>query len=575
MSIFSKKKTWNDYMNLSRATNIFHVDDRVKQKLTFLGIHQDTLNQVKEAADILSPYKDEIVDHFYENIHTVQHLNKLILEHSTFDRLKTTMKKYLEQFLHAEINQNYVNTRVVIGHVHSRINLTAEHFISAHHVLIHFMTSILMEKLRHTPHQMMEKIVAVQKLAAFDQQLIVEVYMEQTFKTFLFGISDLLNHTTQLDTSKQLIASMDKQMEESHSLRTATEQMSASIHEVANYASKVAESTDQAVKSAEQSKIMIDDALSSINQVGKVYDQVVDQVKELEHQIDHTQEVVHMIREIANQTNILALNAAIEASRAGAHGKGFSVVANEIRTLAEHTKAQIQQITSNMDALHQVSGHVIEQINQTGHVVEKSVSEAQQAREVISVMVDSMMEINRSTSQIAAMTEEQSAVVTDMTERISIIHQHSTHTQKIAKETAKTIYDISSKMDQYRNTFFHINIHFNEKDLVKIAISDHLLWKWNIYNMLLGVQSMDINQVTSHKNCRLGQWYYGELPLSIKESAIFKQLEQPHKDVHYHGKTAIELYENGNLPDAEHALKLLEQASEKVIHLLSNLETTL
>ncbi|MDR7316152.1 methyl-accepting chemotaxis protein [Brevibacillus nitrificans] len=576
MSFFHKKsKSWQAYLENSRSTNISHVGDRVKDRLAFMGINQDTLLHIKEAAHILTPYKAEIVDQFYGAITSMDHLHQIIVRNSSVDRLRKTMEKYLDQFLLAEVDQEYVATRIIIGQVHSRIHLTAEHFISAHHLLIQIMTSILLEKLHTKPDQMIQSVLAVQKLAAFDQQLIVEVYMEETFKSFLIGISDMLNQLTELDTTKQLITGMDKQIEESHSVTAATEEMSASIQEVAEHAGRVAERTDEAVQSAEQSKQVINSALFDIQQVGGVYDKVLERVTQLNYEIKQTQGVVKIIREIADQTNLLALNASIEAARAGEHGRGFSVVASEVRKLAEHTKEQIALITSNMDSLQRVSEHVTQQIGETGKLVEQSVKEAQFADSELQNIVSTMQEINQSTSQIAAMTEEQTSSVMDIAYRNSIIFDLSAHSQEVAKQTAEIIFELSKKMDEYRNTFFSINVRLNYKDTIRVAKTDHLLWKWKIYNMLLGMENIDANQAASHKTCRLGAWYYGHLPQRVKDQASFKQLEEPHKAVHHFAMKAVESYEKGNLLGAQQAFEQLQVASHHVITLLSQLESEL
>lgn len=499
----------------------------------------------------------------------------MINEYSTVERLRQTLGKYLEQFLCAEIDQEYIMTRIMVGKTHSRIHLTAEHFISAHHFLIQFMTSILMEKLHQKPDQMIQMVLAIQKLAAFDQQLIVEVYMEETVKTFLFGVSEMLNQTTQLDTTKKLILSMDRQKEESYSVSAATEEMSSSIQEVADNSVKVAEGTEQAVQSADQSKVVIDGALDDISQVGQVYRQVIEQVNQLGHEIKQTQAVVKIIREIADQTNLLALNAGIEAARAGEQGRGFAVVASEVRKLAEHTKEQITQITSNMDSLRKVSTDVIQQIKHTGDLVEKTVTGAQHTRDVITQIISRMKEISQATSHIAAMTEEQAAVVTELADRNTVIYDHSSETQEVAKDTAKIIYDLSMKMDEYRLSFFGINVKLSSIDMIRVAKTDHLLWKWKVYNMLLGIQTIDPDQVSSHEACRLGKWYYGDLPPFVKENSAYKELEEPHKDVHRFAKIAAEEYAKGNIHGTEQALQQLEQASNKVIHLLSKLESVL
>ena len=297
MNIFMRKhRAWNEYMKFSNETDLSEVGERAKERLDFLGINQDTLFHIKEVAEILSPYKEKMIDHFYGRIQSVEHLQKIIVQNSNFDRLKKSMEKYLDQFLNANVDYEYIKTRIIIGQVHSRIHLTAEHFISAHHLLIQIMTSVIMDKLHQHPDRMMKGIIAVQKLAAYDQQLIVEVYMEETFKSLLFDVSEMLNETTSLDTTKQLISSMEKQMEETYIVTTATEELNSSIQEVASYAVKVAEGTDEAVQSADNSKRVVDETLEEIQIVGNFFNDVVKRVGQLGQEIEQTQDVVKVIR---------------------------------------------------------------------------------------------------------------------------------------------------------------------------------------------------------------------------------------------------------------------------------------
>ncbi|TKI18390.1 chemotaxis protein, partial [Lysinibacillus sphaericus] len=283
----NKSNKWDQYINASK-TDLPKVGERAKERLSFLGVDQETLNRVKQSANILAPFKKEMIDKFYGRIQSEHIFNQLIVQHATVDRLREKIEQYIDQFLEAEVDQHYIVTRIKIGEYNSRINLTAENFVAAHDLLIQIMTTILMEKLHRHPKRMIESVVAVQKLAAYDKQLIVEVYMENTFKYFLNEVSDMLNDMMSLDTIKQLLSNMQKKIDETHSVTAATEEMSASIHGVANYAVEVAEGTDEAVHSAEESGKVVDETMEDIKQVGHVYGKIVKNVEQLNQEIDYT-----------------------------------------------------------------------------------------------------------------------------------------------------------------------------------------------------------------------------------------------------------------------------------------------
>lgn len=117
---FTKKpKSWNEYTKIIQEADL-HVGNRPTERLEFLNITEETLADVREAATYLLSYKDQIIDKFYDNITASEHLNEIIAE----------------QFLAANIDEEYIRSRVIVGEVHSRINLTANHFIMAHDLLL-------------------------------------------------------------------------------------------------------------------------------------------------------------------------------------------------------------------------------------------------------------------------------------------------------------------------------------------------------------------------------------------------------------------------------------------------------
>lgn len=576
MSLFIKKpKQWTSYVQTIDTSDITNVESSVRHQLSLMDIDYETLKHVRQVGDLLRPHLDEMIDSFYERITAEQDLKELINKHSAVNELKRTMKLYLEQFVEAQVDTNYIETLIQVGMTHSRIHLKTEHFMAGHHLLIQFMTSIIMEKLYRKPNEMLQSVLAIQRLGAFDQQMIVQVYIGQSFNSLLVEASNTLNYLTQLDTSRELIQQMDTMQAESHSVSSATEEVNASISEVANYAVKVAEETDHAVQTAENSQEIVNKTLEDIEKVGVVYKDVVEQVNHLNDEIDQTHQVVEIIQQITEQTNLLALNASIEAARAGEHGQGFAVVANEVRQLAETTKEQTIQIVQNMQSLQNVSARVTEQMGATEELISQSVAGTKVADDALNEIVEGMQNMNESTSQIAAMSEEQTSAVNEIAEHNSVILEQSVGSYQIAEQTAKVIFDLSQQMEKHRNNYFNTDIRLSSQDIIEVAKTDHLLWKWRVYNMLLGLETPRIEDVASHLECRLGQWYYSDLPDSIKNLPAFRQLEEPHKAVHRLAREAVEHYHVDRVDLSQETYEQLEKVSTEVVELLDEIKQLL
>src|SRR5699024_5945374 len=178
-----------------------------------------------------------------------------------------------------------------------------------------------------------------------------------------------------------------------------------------------------------------------------------------------------------------------------------------------------------MNTLQSVSKHVTERIQDTGLRVEKSVSGSRQAGEELNNIIETMQSINEETTQIAAMSEEQSSTVVEISERNANMSELSEEVQSLAQETARIVYELSKRMDEYRLSFMDAQLINSDRDIIKVAMTDHLLWKWRLYNMMLGFEEISLHEVASHKDCRLGEWYYGGLPDRITNLRIFKDLE--------------------------------------------------
>lgn len=556
--------------SVNQITFCSHLNVEEQEKLFLLGVNDESIQSMKKVADILLPFKREIMDHVCQSIGAREGIRELIGQDLTEEPFKTELGQYLEQWLKGTIDQEHIHSCKKFAQQLHQMRFSPEQMVLLHHWLNEFMVTTLMERLRYRPKQLRECMLALQQFAAFNQQLILSVYFKETMKPHLIEFSDILSQTTEVDTMRKLVTTMKNQMRDTESVTAATEEMSQSFQEVANHAVNVADGTAQAVHSTEKSQQIVKEAVAHIEQVGKLYQQVEEQVNRLNQEIHNIKEVIMIINNIAEQTNLLALNASIEAARAGEMGKGFSVVAAEIRKLSDHTKEQISKISTNMESLLTVSNQVTEKIHQTGQLVENSVKGAHFTEEELRSILSTMETINESIANIAAMSQEQTSVTNDIACRSASIHEQSIQCQDIANKTANMILELSKKMEDFRLNLLNLNLNLSSKEMITIAITDHLLWKWRVYNMILGIET--IESVASHHECRLGRWYDHEQSPTIRNYQEFIALAKPHEEVHRYAQVATQCFKEGNMAGVLAAAEQLEKASNTVVDLLRKLE---
>jgi methyl-accepting chemotaxis protein len=221
--------------------------------------------------------------------------------------------------------------------------------------------------------------------------------------------------------SIQSSTSLQQQKSSIEQVATAVEEMSMSINEVAQNATNVASSAQIAQLSSTEAKDKLSQTIDNLGQLDQEISQASSVIKELEHDSNEIGSVLEVIRGIAEQTNLLALNAAIEAARAGEQGRGFAVVADEVRTLASRTQESTKNIEEMIAKLQRASNEAVKAMVTSHDVCSKTMSNTQSMADVINTMNGEMDSITQMTELIATAVEEQSCVSNEISQNITAI----------------------------------------------------------------------------------------------------------------------------------------------------------
>ncbi len=351
-------------------------------------------------------------------------------------------------------------------------------------------------------------------------------------------------------------------------MASASEEMSANVTHVAERTDQANISIIDANKQSHDAGEAVAHAVNAMDNINRQVQQAGERVQALTEASREINGILTVIKKISDQTNLLALNATIEAARAGEVGKGFAVVAHEVKELSHQTKEATENIVEKIKRIQQDVSAISESMQGINEAVKQGGRDMSDVNDRMEKMSEALEMIAGEVDQVTGAMQDQSDAAQEVAVSVAETSTMVSNARHVVDQTLKDTDAMEDKLISEIQEFASMKLN---GAILRLAKSDHILWKKRLINMILDRGDIELSTVASHHDCRLGKWYDTLGKEVYGHSPTFKQLAVPHEQVHSLGRRAVERYNQGDKEAAIDDVEAIAPLSETVVGLLDQL----
>ncbi|MGP1255444.1 MAG: protoglobin domain-containing protein [Kiloniellales bacterium] len=400
----------------------------LEERLRFIQLDDESLNRLRSLKPWLEKRLPGVLDRFYAHVGRFPEMAALFPTEESQQQAHAAQLRHWLTIAEGNYDQDYQASVQRIGQAHNRLGLSPQWYVGGYALLMtELLTAIIVKMRTGWPAKAAKidcaaNVTTIARAVLLDMELSISVYMEENRRakeealarlaaTFEQKIGAIVKTVGQAagdmhGTATKLLTTAEGASELTVSVAAASEQASANV-------ATAAAACEQMGSSVQEISTQVQQAASIATEAVERTERTTEKVQQLVTSADRIGTVITLIKEIAEQTNLLALNATIEAARAGEAGKGFAVVASEVKSLATQTAKATEEISQQIAAMQSATGD---------------------AAEAIASISDAIGRIDQVSGSIASAVEQQSAATNEIARNT---HEASTGTQRVSADTAE------------------------------------------------------------------------------------------------------------------------------------------
>ncbi len=551
--------------------------------LAFLNSAQGRETNIGKLQGHIKNILPKIMDEFYEELQKAP-ISSVFADPDRLEPTKRAQALHWANLFEGDLTENTLERSRFIGEVHLDRGVPPAWYITAYGWVLLKILPELTGKYRFNHSQLNAALSTLLTRFFSDMATSLSGYEEASVRKAVSEVKEnnvtalgnLSNSIADLNSVSLQLALLQRNSNDvagnGQAISSAATQLVSSVGEIASTSEQAACEAQESNSSAAQGQANVQRLSEVVSNISQAVAQTSQSVDELSEASDQIGQMLTVIEGIAEQTNLLALNATIEAARAGEAGKGFAVVASEVKQLANQTAKSTEDIAERIAALRQGMTLIQENMRTSTSAVSQSEEAIAETSGQIDTFAAKAEDVSGRMSEISGILTQQKNASGEIAQSIDKVASLAGESDRFVSEVASSLQKASAKFFENAQELFSPE---SAVSLCYMARIDHVMFKKRVIDTCMGNSNWTSDQVPDHHHCRLGKWYDGIQDETIRNLPVFRALVEPHKIVHAAAKEAMDAARRDETTRMSEALSAMDKASEEVLKLLDELATAI